>query len=141
MPTRDSIWSCEQIEGRLSDYLDRLLEPGERRDFEAHVSGCARCAPLVGSVQKLLNGLHRLEPLEAPPRLAGNILDRTLGPRAGRKGFRAWLDLLRPIWQPRFAYGAVSVLITGIVLGQAMGFEWRRPTVTDLNPANMYRAA
>ena len=134
-------WNCEQIEGRLSDYVDRLLDAGERSAFEEHVAGCARCAPLVKSVAGLVAEMHHLEPLEAPPRLVYKILDRTLGPRTERKGWRTWLGWLRWVWQPRFAYGAVSVLVTAVVLFQALGIPVRRPTLADLNPVNMYRAA
>lgn len=141
MIPNDKQWACEQIETQLSDYLDRLLTPAERRGFEEHVAGCARCAPLVQSVGGLVNGMHRLEPLEAPPRLVYNILDRTLGARTEKKGWRAWMGWLQPVWQPRFAYGAVSVLVTAAVLFQALGFQWRKPTLADLSPVNMYRAA
>jgi len=134
-------WSCEQIEGRLSDYVDRLLDVGERNAFEAHVAGCARCAPLARRVSGLVAEMHRLEPLETPPRLLYNILDQTLGPRAEKQGWRGWLDWLRPVWQPRFAYGAATVLVTLVVLFQALGIQWRRPTLADLNPANIYRGA
>src|SRR6266849_1280067 len=141
MAPNDKQWACEQIETQLSDYLDRLLTAAERGGFEEHVAGCARCAPLVRSVGGLVNGMHRLEPLEAPPRLVYNILDRTLGARTEKKGWRAWMGWLQPIWQPRFAYGAVSVLVTAAVLFQALGFQWRKPTLADLSPVNMYRAA
>jgi len=133
-------WTCEQIEARLSEYVDRLLEPSERSAFEDHVAGCARCAPLTESVAGLVAEMHRLEPLEVPPRLVYNILERTLGPRTERKGWRTWLGSLRAVWQPRFAYGAVSVVITVLVLFQALGFQWRKPTLADLSPVNMYRA-
>jgi len=134
-------WTCEQIEARLSDYVDRLLEPGERSGFEAHVAACARCAPLVERIARLVDHMHRLEPLEAPPRLLSNILDQTLGPRAQKQGWRAWVGWLRPVWQPRFAYGAVSVVIVFAVLSQALGIQWRKPTLADVNPVNLYRAA
>ncbi len=134
-------WNCEQVEGSLSDYVDRLLSVEERSEFEAHVAGCARCAPLVKSVSGLVTGLHQLEPLEAPPRLTYNILDRTLGPRAAKQGIWSWLAWLRPVWQPRVAYGTVSVLVTAFVLFQVLGGEWRRPKLADLNPVNIYRAA
>ncbi len=134
-------WTCEQIEGRLSDYTDRLLEAVERSEFEAHLAACARCAPLAARVSALVAGMHRLEPLEAPPRLAYTILDRTLGPRAEKKGWRAWLGWLRPVWQPRFAYGAVTVLVTLAAVSQALGIEWRKAKLADLSPVNIYRAA
>ncbi len=138
MSPNEQQWSCEQIEGRLSDYLDRLLDPGERRGFEGHAASCARCAPLVKSVGALVTGLHHLAPLEAPPRLVGSILDRTLGPRAKKQGWLAWL---RPVWQPKFAYGAVSLAFTVLLVFQATGWEVRKPQLSDLNPVNIYRAA
>ena len=134
-------WTCEQVETRLSEYVDRLLDPLERSGFEAHLGVCPRCAPLVKSVQSLVNGMHRMEPLEAPPRLAASILDQTLGPRAKTKGFRAWLGWLQPDWQPRFVYGAASVIVTLAVLFQALGVQWRKPTLADLNPVSIYRNA
>jgi hypothetical protein len=42
--------------------------------------------------------------------------------------------------QPRFAYGALTVLITLGVISQALGIQWRTPTVADLNPVNLYRS-
>lgn len=133
-------WNCEQVEARLSDYVDRLLEPAERNALEEHARACARCAPLVAGVTRLVTQLHSMEPLEAPPQLVYSILDRTLGSREKTKVWAAWLGWLRTLWQPRFAYGAVSVLITAVVLFQALGFQWRKPTLSDLNPVNMYRA-
>ena len=132
--------TCERIEGRLSDCVDRLLDADERSAFEQHVAGCARCAPLVRSVGGLVAAMHHLEPLEAPAGLYNKILDRTLGPRAEKKRWRAWLAWPRLVTQPRFAYGAVSVLFTVIVLSQALGVQWRKPTLADLNPVNIYRA-
>ena len=134
-------WNCEQVEGSLSDYVDRLLGVEEHSGFEAHVAGCTRCAPLVKSVSGLVAGLHHLEPLPTPPRLIYNILDRTLGPRAAKQGIWSWLAWLRPVWQPRVAYGAVSVLVTALVLFQLLGGEWRRPKLADFNPVNIYRSA
>jgi len=134
-------WTCEQIEERLSDYVDRLLDAGERTGFETHVAACPRCARLAGRVGRLVDRIHRLEPVEAPPRLVPQILDRTLGPQAQKEGWRAWLSVFRPVWQPRFAYGALSLFVTIVVLSQALGIQWRKPTLADLSPANVYRAA
>ena len=133
-------WNCEETESRLSDYLDHLLGGEELRAFEAHAAGCAHCAPFVKSVAGLVTGLHHLEPLEAPPRLAADILDGTLGAREKKLGVRAWLAWLRPVWQPRFAYGALSLALTLGVLLPALGVQWRKPTLAELNPVNMYRA-
>ena len=43
--------------------------------------------------------------------------------------------------QPRFAYGALTVLVTLGVVSQALGIQWRTPTLADLNPVHLYRTA
>jgi hypothetical protein len=132
-------WTCEQTEARLSDYLDGVLAGAEATEFDAHVNGCERCAPMVASVSHLLSGLHSMEQLEAPPRLVYNILDKTLGPR--ESGWRAVLGWFRGAGAVRFAYGAVSVAATLMIFVTASGFNWRHPKMADLQPANIYRKA
>jgi anti-sigma factor RsiW len=134
-------WSCEQTETRLSDYLDGLLHPSELAEFSAHVPTCARCAPLVASVSSLLTGLHEMEQIEPPPRLVYAILDKTLGPRETLTGWRAVFGWVRGIASIRFAYGALSVAATLIILVTASGFNWRHPKLADLKPATIYHSA
>src|SRR6266404_5944766 len=131
-------WTCEQTEARLSDYLDGMLNPAERAEFNAHVPSCARCAPLVASVSELLTGLHGMEQIEAPPRLVYSILDKTLGPREALTGWRAMLGWVRGAASLRFAYGALSVAATLIIFVSAAGFNWRHPKLADLRPAMIY---
>jgi Putative zinc-finger len=131
-------WTCEQTELRLSDYLDRSLTPAEMQAFEAHVPSCPRCAPLLAGVSQLVSGLHTLEPLDEPPRLIYSILDKTLGPREAQGGWRAFLGWVGGIASPRFAYGAVSVAATFLILVTASGFNWRHPKLRDLHPASIY---
>jgi len=132
-------WTCEQTEARLSDYLDGVFTREEQTSFDAHVNGCARCAPLVASVSGLLSGLHSMEQLEAPPRLVYSILDKTLGPR--ESGWRASFGWVRGLASIRFAYGALSLAATMMIFVTASGFNWKHPKLADLQPANIYRRA
>ena len=134
-------WTCEQIEARLSDYLDGALIDRERAAFDAHVNGCERCAPLVASVSHLVSRMQAMEQLEAPPRLVYAILDKTLGPREAATGWRAVLGWIRGMASMRFAYGALSVAATLVILVTACGFNWRKPKLTDLRPASIYHSA
>jgi len=134
-------WTCEQIEAGLSDYLDGLLPPAERRAFEAHANSCPGCAPLLASVSHLLSDLHSLETLEPPAHLVYNILDKTLGPREAAKGWRGAFNWLGGLFSLRFAYGAVSVAATLAILLTASGFSFRKPKLADLSPVNLYRTA
>jgi anti-sigma factor RsiW len=134
-------WTCEQTEARLSDYLDGLLRPAELAEFTAHVPLCVRCAPLVASVSDLLAGLHGMEQIAEPPRLVYSILDKTLGPRESLTGWRGIWGWVQGVASIRFAYGALSVAATLIILVTASGFNWRHPKLADLQPATIYRNA
>jgi hypothetical protein len=134
-------WTCEQIEARLSDYLDGALAGAERTEFAAHAKECARCAELVESVAHLVSGMHSMEQLEAPPRLVYAILDKTLGPRETATGWRVLLGWLQGMASARFAYGALSVAGSFIILVTATGFNWRKPKLADLQPSVIYRKA
>jgi anti-sigma factor RsiW len=127
-------WTCEQTEARLSDYLDGLLQPSEQAAFDAHVNTCERCTPLVAGVSHLLTNLHSMEELETPQQLVYAILDKTLGPRDSVTGWRAMLAWVRGLASPKFAYGAVSLAATFLLVASAAGFSWRKPKLADLRP-------
>ncbi len=139
-PTRHN-WSCEETEAQLTEYLDGTLAASTRAQVEAHVASCARCASMIANVGALVRSLAQLEPVAEPPNLAAAILEATLGPRRGKSDWRAWFGWLRPLSQPRFAYGAVSVMVTVSVISQALGIQWRAPAVADLHPANVAHVA
>ena len=133
------IWTCEQTELHLTDYLDGLLSAEEQRAFDLHVNSCERCAPLVASVSRAVANLRSLPELEAPPRLVYNILDATLGPRETVTGWAAVLAWLRGIASPKFAYGSLSFAATFMMIVTASGFNWKKPKMADLTPAAIYR--
>jgi anti-sigma factor RsiW len=134
-------WKCEQVEARLSDYLDGLLQASELTEFEAHAGQCAQCAPLLASVRSMVVGMHAMEELETPPRLIYSILDQTLGKRETVSTWQSVLNFLGGFASPKFAYGGASVLATCVILISASGFSLRKPKLADLRPANMYRNA
>jgi anti-sigma factor RsiW len=134
-------WTCEHIEARLSDYLDGLLSPDERHEFDMHANSCESCAHLVASISQMVGGLHSLQQIETPPRLVYSILNQTLGPRASKKGWRAAFGWIGDLTSPRFAYSAISVAATLIILLAASGFSFRKPKLADLSPTAVYRNA
>ena len=134
-------WTCDVVEARLSDYLDGLLKGAERAEFEAHANSCPECAPLLASVRSLVGEMHAMEEVEVPPRLVYNILDKTLGPRETVTGWQAFLQMIRGMATPKFAYGAASVFATLVILASSMGFSFRNPKMADLRPTNIYHNA
>ena len=134
-------WTCENIEARLSDYLDGLLSPDERHEFDLHANSCENCAQMVASLSHMLSGLHSIEQIETPPQLVYSILNATLGPREAKKGWRGAFGWLTGLASPRFAYSAISVAATLMILLAASGFSFRKPKLADLSPATVYRNA
>jgi anti-sigma factor RsiW len=130
-------WKCEQIEERLSEHLDGLLDATERAAFESHTEGCARCRALVARVSGALEQVHGLEMIEEPLHLAPAILDATLGPRQPKKNWKgfAWLQ---PLWQPRMAMGLATVVMFGWVSLNAMGVQLSSISLSDLHPVKLY---
>lgn len=135
------IWTCEQIETRLSDYLDDAMSRNDRVSFEAHVGDCPRCAPLVAHLSKLLTSMHVMEQIEPPPRLIYNILDKTLGKREPVTGWRAIFGWFEGVSTMRLAYGALSVAGTFAILLSTVGFSFSKPKLADLTPTMIYRNA
>jgi anti-sigma factor RsiW len=133
------IWTCEQTELLMTDYLDGLLQPEQRRAFDLHVNTCERCTPLVAGVTHAIANLRALPELEIPPRLVYNILDSTLGPRETITGWAAVRAWARRLASPRFAYGALSLAATYLMIVTASGVNWKKPKLADLSPVNVYR--
>jgi anti-sigma factor RsiW len=132
-------WTCEQTDERLSDYLDNLLSAEERAAFLKHVPSCPHCAPLFADVSHLVNKLHSIAEVDAPPQLVYAILDQTLGPR--ESFWQRVQRTFRSMGTARFVYGAASLAVTCVVLLSASGFSFRHPKMADLQPANIYRNA
>jgi anti-sigma factor RsiW len=132
-------WTCDQIETRLSDYLDGTLAAPERAAFEAHAGTCLECAPLLASVRGLLSELRSMEQVEAPPRLVYSILDKTLGAREKETAWQVFRNFILGLGTPKFAYGAASVMATFVILVGASGISLRKPKLADLSPATMMR--
>ena len=134
-------WTCDVVEARLSDYLEGQMSGSERRAFEEHANACSECAPLLAAVRGLVGEMREMEEMEVPPRLVYNILDKTLGPRETVTGWQAFLQLIRGMATPKFAYGAASIMATLLILASSTGFSFKNPKMSDLRPSNIYRNA
>lgn len=131
-------WTCEQVEARLSDYLDGLLEPAESHELNQHVNSCENCSLLSATVSRTLGGLYSLEVVEPPPRLVYAILNQTLGPRATQKGWRSIFGWFGGFTNLRFVYSAAALFATAVILVLSSS---HKPKLADFTPVSIYRAA
>jgi len=51
--------SCEEIGGRLSEYLDEELGALDRTRVVLHLCACPRCAAAVQSLSAVIDAVHR----------------------------------------------------------------------------------
>jgi Putative zinc-finger len=130
-------WRCDQVEARLSDYIEGVLQGPERAALEEHLKDCKECAPLLASLRSVVNELQSMGELEAPPRLVYAILDKTLGPRETASGWQGFRNFIRGLATPKFAYGTASVMATFFIVLGASGVSLRKPKLADLHPATV----
>src|ERR1700730_6850832 len=98
-------WTCDQIEARLSDYLDGLLQSSERAAFESHADSCPQCTPLLVSVRNLVGEMHPTKQVQDTSPTFYENLDKTLDPRETVTGWKAFRNFLAGLAPPKFAYG------------------------------------
>jgi len=126
-----------ELENLTSDYLEGLLEPGLKKEFEAHLSGCPSCLEMVGDVRRAMEICHAAPELEAAPWLVEKIMRATVGERKPSLWDRL-VAFFRPALQPRLAYGIAMAVFSFSIIINAAGVNLRHMTVEDLNPRTWF---
>jgi anti-sigma factor RsiW len=126
-----------ELENLTSDYLEGLLEPGLKREVEAHLSACPSCLEMVGDVRRALELCHAAPELEPAPWLVRKIVLATVGER--KPGMAERLAVFfRPALQPRFAYGIAMAVFSFSIIVNAAGVNLSHMTFADLNPRTWF---
>lgn len=55
---------CEEIKDRISDYLEGILESGEKLNFEQHCKECLECNSILKGMRVLSVHLNKLEKIK-----------------------------------------------------------------------------
>ena len=133
-------WDCAQLERRLDDFLEGRLAAAELAAADAHARACPRCAEWADARRASL-WLRQLELVETPPGLEARILALTLA-SPPQESFWAVFDRgWRALMQPRFALGLAAAAFSLLLVMNTFGLSLRGVTLSDLNPASLYRAA
>lgn len=67
---------CDDVQIRLSAFVDGDLAPDEQRLVAAHVDACAACGGIVRDLDALRGAARSLGGIEPPPRIFAALADR-----------------------------------------------------------------
>ena len=54
------MYSCDDISERLSEYVDDVLSPEEKKDFEKHLKSCQACRAELDALKCLIKEIKQL---------------------------------------------------------------------------------
>jgi anti-sigma factor RsiW len=115
----------QEIEAKLSDYVEGSLSAEETAIVEEHLRGCSSCTEALAGVRDTVNALSGLHKIPAPPHfdrdVAETIRRRSGGRFFGRRAFgdRVPLEL---------------IAIVALALGLALYFFLRQSDTGSLRP-------
>lgn len=113
--------NCQDMQNRISDYLDGRLSRAERDVVKTHLKECPFCSAALAVVDPVADVLLRSEDLVVPPDLA-DITMAAARRRVRREQPASWSLLswwrLAPV---SLQAAAVGVLVIGLGLGFVLG--------------------
>lgn len=82
--------TCQELDGRLDDWLDGTLPPTESREVEAHLADCPDCRRSERQLRRVLAYAEALPRSLSPARDLWPGIDRQIGRRTGWPGLFGW---------------------------------------------------
>ena len=101
--------TCNEIENRLTAYLENLLHQKENKDIEEHLIACPSCSQALSDLkqtEKLVKGLADVEP---PPFFEQRIMARVREEAGQKQGF------LQRFFRPLHIKAPIQVLATLLI--------------------------
>jgi anti-sigma factor RsiW len=115
----------EEIEAKLSDYVEGSLPASEAAAVEEHLRGCAACTEALAALKETVSALSGLHKIPAPPHFERDVAE-TIRRRSGGRFFgrRAFGD--------RVPFELIAILALG--LGLALYLLLRTSDTGSLRP-------
>jgi anti-sigma factor RsiW len=105
-----------EIRARLSEYLERDLDPAERSRVEGHLDGCGSCSRELHELRETVSLLRRLPEPGHPPALADAVMTRIASEASGPARVRSLFARLGDVVaEPRVAL-ALAASLAGVFL-------------------------
>ena len=133
---------CQQIQERLSAYLEGSLPPAEKALIEQHLKPCQRCQEALADLRKTIEVVQGLPEVEPPAWLTQRVMARVRSEAAPRKTIWERLFYPIPVKLPLEAAGVIAIAVVTIYvfkgiqpemhLGKAPLEGMRGPTISEV---------
>jgi len=104
---------CEQVKGKLSDYVEGLLDPENERVVRSHVSTCSQCKTEAEILTQTIQSVADLSPVQPPPGFSQKVMAR-IREEAEKPTF--WQRLFLPLSIKIPIHAIALLLVTGFAL-------------------------
>jgi len=118
------------MESKILGYVDGRLKPGEAREVETHLEGCATCRLRVNEFRAVSGLLDELPMIEPSPAFDARVRARV----AAEPVRQSWWAWLAP--SPRVAFAASMLALAMVWVGVRHGDypavpNWNNPTAPE----------
>ncbi len=123
---------CSNIREKLSDYIEGLVSPDEKRFIDEHLMSCEMCSESLSDLRKTVNYVENLEEIEPPSWLTERIMTKVRSEFQPKKGMLKKLFYPLHIKLPIEAIAALLVVVISIYMLKAFFPEIKPETYTQI---------
>jgi len=111
---------CNNIQERLSAYIEGILSAEERELIDEHLKSCQKCNESLSALRKTIAHLNNLEDIEPPSWLTQKVMARIISEAKPEKGILQKLFYPLHIKLPIEVVAAILIALTTIYIFKTM---------------------
>jgi hypothetical protein len=104
---------CEQVQERLSEYLENLLDPEDYAAVQGHLSSCSHCQVEIQTLAQSIRAVENLAPVGPPPGFSQKVMTRI---REEAEKPRLWQRLFLPMRVKIPIHAMALLLVAGFAV-------------------------
>ncbi len=104
--------NCRRLENVMMEYLDGVLDAGERAHVESHLASCTDCQARVEGFRRVSQALESWETPETSPWFNARLRRRIAAYEASRWDWRAQFRFLL---KPSYAAAMATMIVAGSI--------------------------
>src|SRR4030065_1792104 len=108
--------NCQDIQQKLSAYVEGILHPEEKILVDEHRTSCQKCNESLSDLRKTINYVHTLKDIEPPPWLTQKVMAKIKTEAKPKKWILQKLFYPLHIKLPIEAVAAIFIAVTALYI-------------------------